>query len=104
MNEAINFLKTRRCHEPLAETAEPADGSPSAVDLLAQDKVHQDLHRAVLALDPKYGAVIYLFHFLQMSYEAVAEALDLPEKTVKSRLFSARQLLRADLERHGHGS
>ena len=42
-----------------------------------------------------------LRHFADLSYEQVAAALDLPEKTVKSRLFTARQVMRDLLEREG---
>jgi DNA-directed RNA polymerase specialized sigma24 family protein len=34
---------------------------------------------------------------MQLSYEDMADILQLPEKTVKSRLYSARQLLREHL-------
>jgi RNA polymerase sigma-70 factor (ECF subfamily) len=37
--------------------------------------------------------VIVLRHFAEMSYREIAELLDLPERTVKSRLHSARQQL-----------
>jgi RNA polymerase sigma-70 factor, ECF subfamily len=45
--------------------------------------------------------VITLRHFMHLSYEDMAEVLQLPEKTVKSRLYSARQLLREHLLRCG---
>jgi DNA-directed RNA polymerase specialized sigma24 family protein len=37
--------------------------------------------------------VILLRHFAEMRYDQMAAALGVPEKTVKSRLFSARQRL-----------
>ena len=103
VNESINFLKTRHLHEPIDEGLDPPDRAPSAVEALDDDDRHRDLRRAVQRLEPKYGAVVTLFHLLQMPYDAVAEALDLPEKTVKSRLFTARQLLREEMGRLGHG-
>ena len=54
-----------------------------------------------MTLSDDYRAVIVLRHFLDCSYEEIAEVLQLPEKTVKSRLFSARQLLRAVLQPTG---
>jgi DNA-directed RNA polymerase specialized sigma24 family protein len=36
-----------------------------------------------------------------LSYHDMADVLELPEKTVKSRLYSARQLLRDHLLQHG---
>jgi RNA polymerase sigma-70 factor, ECF subfamily len=45
--------------------------------------------------------VIVLRHFLDCSYEDMATILSLPEKTVKSRLFSARQRLKDTLRSAG---
>jgi len=38
---------------------------------------------------------------MHLSYEDMAQTLALPEKTVKSRLYSARQLLRTMLAQDG---
>ena len=54
-------------------------------------------------LEPNYRAVVILRHFIHLSYREVSDILSLPEKTVKSRLFTARQLLREALEAKGHG-
>jgi len=103
VNESINFLKTRKLHEPIEGGPEPADSAMGAGEAMDDDLRHGALRRAVQALGPHYAPVVTLFHFLQLSYEEVAEALDLPEKTVKSRLFTARQLLRGEMEKRGHG-
>ena len=44
-------------------------------------------------LSLEYREVIALRHFADLSYEEMADAIGVPEKTVKSRLFSARQKL-----------
>jgi RNA polymerase sigma-70 factor (ECF subfamily) len=54
-------------------------------------------------LDPNYRAVIILRHFVHFSYNEISDILSVPEKTVKSRLFTARQQLREALEAKGHG-
>ena len=41
------------------------------------------------------------FFFIATSYQDMADTLSLPEKTVKSRLYSARQLLRDILAQEG---
>jgi len=41
--------------------------------------------------------VITLRHFSELSYREMGHVLDLDEKTVKSRLFEARQRLREAL-------
>jgi RNA polymerase sigma-70 factor (ECF subfamily) len=50
--------------------------------------------RALLELKPGDRAVVVLRHLDALSYEEIADALGVPVKTVKSRLFTARQRLR----------
>ena len=50
-------------------------------------------------LTPDYRVVVALRHYQGFSYEEIGEILGVPEKTVKSRLFTARQQLREILER-----
>ena len=54
-----------------------------------------------MTLRPDYRAVIVLKHFLDSSYEDMSEILGIPDKTVKSRLFTARQALKEALNGHG---
>jgi RNA polymerase sigma-70 factor (ECF subfamily) len=54
-----------------------------------------------MALSEDARAVIVLRYFSGCSYEEIGHVLGLPEKTVKSRLFTARQRLRAQLESQG---
>jgi RNA polymerase sigma-70 factor (ECF subfamily) len=54
-----------------------------------------------MTLKPDFRSVIVLRHFLECSYQDMAEILSLPEKTVKSRLFAARQLLAEALRKDG---
>ena len=45
--------------------------------------------------------VLVLRYFTECSYRQIGEILELPGKTVKSRLFTARQQLKDKLEQHG---
>jgi DNA-directed RNA polymerase specialized sigma24 family protein len=47
--------------------------------------------------------VVVLKYFTGLSYREIGDAVGLPEKTVKSRLFAARQELEARLS-DGRGS
>ncbi len=91
MNESINFVKARRSFEPLDE--EVAHGFPRLEPIEAVER-NRAVRQAVQALKPDHRAVIVLRHFLDCSYDEVAEVLHLPVKTVKSRLFDARRQLR----------
>jgi RNA polymerase sigma-70 factor (ECF subfamily) len=99
LNESINRLNGRRRSGPVSEDISVDEPGPDqSVDSL---QAGRRVQAALMTLREEYRAVIVLRHFLDLSYEDMAEILDLPEKTVKSRLFSARQLLRDVLRRQG---
>ena len=99
LNESINQLSGRRRTGPVPEDA-PSDG-PGPDESLDSLQAARHVQAALVTLPEQYRAVIVLRHFLDCSYTDMAEILELPEKTVKSRLFSARQLLRSALQHPG---
>jgi RNA polymerase sigma-70 factor (ECF subfamily) len=58
------------------------------------------LHNAIARLPENQRIVLYMYHGESMSYEEIAESLDLPIGTVKSRLNRARISLRSHLRPH----
>jgi RNA polymerase sigma-70 factor (ECF subfamily) len=54
-----------------------------------------------MELQEDYRVVVVLRHFSDLSYRDISEVLHIPEKTVKSRLYSARQLMKAQLIEQG---
>lgn len=93
INESLNVLRSRgRGDEPVDERLPSEDGGPD--DLLAGDQGREAVLAAVRRLKPEYRAVIVLRYFADLAYEDVGEALELDPKTVKSRLYTARQLLK----------
>jgi RNA polymerase sigma-70 factor (ECF subfamily) len=54
-----------------------------------------------MALNLDYRTVIALRHFSDLSYREISDILQIPEKTVKSRLYSARQLMKDQLVANG---
>jgi RNA polymerase sigma-70 factor, ECF subfamily len=53
-------------------------------------------------LNEDYRTVVVLKHISGCSYQQISEILQLPEKTVKSRLYSARQLMKKSLLNDGN--
>ena len=56
-----------------------------------------DLHAAILSLPKKHRLVLVLYYFREFSYSEIARMLDIPEGTVKSRLNTAKKLLKRRL-------
>lgn len=91
INEALNFKARTRSTEPLAESI--VSDSPTPEENLQASRVSESIGKALSGLTPEYRAVVVLRHFEDLSYEEIATTLRIPEKTVKSRLFSARRQL-----------
>jgi RNA polymerase sigma factor (sigma-70 family) len=58
-----------------------------------EDQQRALIHEAIEQLPEKYHRVIVMRHQQEMSYEEIAEELDLPLGTVKAHIFRARALL-----------
>ena len=56
-----------------------------------------DLHAAILSLPKKHRLVLVLYYFREFSQSEIARMLDIPEGTVKSRLNTAKKLLKRRL-------
>lgn len=92
VNECLNQIEKRRRVEPL----DPNIDLPSPEKATSRLEVREATERvqgALLRLTPAHREVVILRHFLEMSYDEIAGTLTIPEKTVKSRLYEARQRL-----------
>ena len=90
VNECLNVSRARRPEEAL-DGDEQDGGTP--FDTTLESERREQIQLALLRLTPEYRTVVVLRHFAGQSYGEIAEALAIPEKTVKSRLYSARQRL-----------
>ncbi|HUF46807.1 MAG TPA: RNA polymerase sigma factor [Vicinamibacterales bacterium] len=89
VNESLNFRRGRRVHQPI-EAAGPPVVTDDPVERIAAE---ERIQAALMALGAGYREVIVMRYFADLSYEEIGQALGIPEKTVKSRLFTARQQL-----------
>jgi RNA polymerase sigma-70 factor (ECF subfamily) len=97
VNECLNARRDGRQHEEIPlELAESGGRSPA--DLFENAERRRRVQAAILALPLEYREVVVLRHFADLSYEEIGETLDVPAKTVKSRLHTAKARL-ADLLR-----
>jgi RNA polymerase sigma-70 factor, ECF subfamily len=100
INEAINALKRRHPLESLDESA-PSREMTDPEALHARGEQARQVQEALMLLKPEHRVAIVLRHFLDCSYAEMAAIADIPEKTVKSRLFTARRVLRDLLVQKG---
>lgn len=108
LNTAKNWLMTQR-RRPVALSSMTADGEESdALDPGLQDaatpeaalagrQVGEAIDRAIAHLPEELSMAIVLREIEGLSYEEIAEAMQCPVGTVRSRLFRAREAIAAEL-------
>ena len=99
VNESINVLQRRRPTRAHRGRRTRRVGRPEGQ--VAGQQIGAGIQKAIMTLKPDYRSVIVLRHLLDCSYQDMAEILSLPERTVKSRLFAARQQLTEALGKDG---
>ncbi len=86
----------------LSESEDAEDGLPMQIpdtsanpaERFEQAEFSAQVRNLVSALPPIYSAVISMYHMQSLSYDEIADVLELPIGTVKARLFRARAALR----------
>lgn len=99
-NECLNALRARRPSAPLPEDL-AASGSPA--DDVEREQLRVTVQAALMQLSDDQREIVLLRHFTELSYDEIAASTGIPAKTVKSRLYSARQRLASLLALHGRG-
>ena len=101
-NNCIDFIRKKKAnHISLDQNDEEHEKATYEVQspmmdpeehLISQQKAKL-LRNVVTKLKPRYRKLIELRYFRELSYEEIAEELELPIGTVKAQLFRARELL-----------
>jgi len=117
-NLAFNYLRSmrRRREQPLEALAaedeaeqdylpawmmDPSPGPDAAFESLEQ---HEQFRHLVQGLPEDKRDVLYLVHEMEMSIQAAADELGIPEGTAKSRLHYAKKRLAREWQDVVHGS
>jgi RNA polymerase sigma-70 factor (ECF subfamily) len=77
----------------------PAPGG-SPFDYVLEGEKHTLIEEALSSLSPCFRAVVVLRDIEDLTYEEIAQVLQLPLGTVKSRILRGRDALRKELGRH----
>jgi RNA polymerase sigma-70 factor (ECF subfamily) len=99
VNESLNWLRRTGREDELDEEVDFAASESAGPEWqLAQQQQSRRIQAALLRLKANDRMVLMLRHFSELGYEEIAQILDLDVKTVKSRLYEARQRLRELLQ------
>ena len=103
-NNCVDFIRKKRLQTVYLDDIRTSAGNdvyeypiPSEADNPEESIIHQQrvqiLRDVVKQLKPRYRKLVEMRYFEEMSYEEIAEELDMPLGTVKVQLFRARDLL-----------
>lgn len=102
-NNCIDFIRKKKLHTTsiYGMTDDDGDEVPLQIksDTLNPEETSikkqqtEELKLLIQSLPPRYRNLITLRYFDELSYEEIAQQLDLPLGTVKAQLFRARYLL-----------
>lgn len=99
VNESLNFSKRKNFLEELDNRHSNNEKDPDVI--YEQTERGEKIQDALMKLDMIYRVPVVLKHFMNYSYKEISYLIDVPEKTVKSRLFEGRHLLKNILIKKG---
>jgi RNA polymerase sigma-70 factor (ECF subfamily) len=103
-NNCIDFIRKKKLQTTsIDQSSQTEDGesAPIAVkdkSMTPEESIIKDqraikIREVIQTLSPKYRQLIELRYFEELSYEEIADQLDLPLGTVKAQLFRAKDML-----------
>lgn len=111
-NHTIDYLRKKKLKTySLDEPVQTKDGevsidvideSSESDDLIQRKQRSKILRQALDSLPDKYKQVIELRHMDELSYQEIADIMDLPLGTIKAHIFRARELLYKYLKDRQH--
>lgn len=111
-NVCLDFLRAKKRRQTVSLSVTDDDGEDTELDIADESKsperiferamTRDAVRRGLAALTPEYRQILILRELQGMSYEEIAEVLELESGTVKSRIFRARKKLCAFLLRDGN--
>jgi RNA polymerase sigma-70 factor, ECF subfamily len=99
-HKAIDAVRrtARHATELLDEAADLPTPAPGPADDAHDHSVEQLTRRALQRLSAEHREVLYLAFYADVPYEQIALLLEVPQNTVKTRVYYAKQKLREHLE------
>lgn len=103
VNAALD-MKRRRNREVLSDEpvgAEVADTGDTPDEQAVKNMTYAAVRQALDSMDEVYREPLMMYYYSQMSVLEIAEALDISEGTVKSRMSRGRKILAKHLRARG---
>lgn len=91
--KSINFSSMVN-EENKDQTIDIKDESMLPDEVILKGEDQKQVHKLIYELSDKYKTVLIMYHFNEMSYSDIATALNIPQRTVETRLYRARRMLK----------
>ncbi len=103
VNKALDWKRSQKRRQALAECLEQIclaeNRSDSKIEqVILQREQEMLLHQLCRGLSPPYRRVVVKYHFEGKSYQTIAREEGISVKTVESRLYRARKMMREKWE------
>lgn len=96
LKEKYRFQKNQRLNSD-----DYSDNKPSPLEIQISDEQQRYLYKTITKLPDKQKEILVLRLYGEHSYETIAEIMNLPIGTVKSRIFYAVKSCKNDLKENG---
>ncbi len=98
INKALNYIRDKKMkfddHEKFPETASKR---ASAQEMMEESEMEKVIHAAIDRLPERCRIVFCLSRFEEMSYQEIANKLEISIKTVENQISKALKYLRSEL-------
>ena len=103
-NAAIDVMRREKRHQTVGdgEMMELADDADSPQEMVERTEQQEAVQKALAILSEEYREVLLLRYMEELDYAEIAEVLQLPSGTVKSRINRAKAALKAALLKSGN--
>ena len=103
-NAAIDVMRREKRHQTVGdgEMIEVADDADSPQETVERTEQQEAVQEALATLSEEYREVLLLRYMEELDYAEIAEVLQLPSGTVKSRINRAKAALKAALLKSGN--
>mgnify|MGYP003295718702 FL=1 len=103
-NAAIDVMRREKRHQTVGdgEMIEVADDADSPQETVERTEKQEAVQKALATLSEEYREVLLLRYMEELDYAEIAEVLQLPSGTVKSRINRAKAALKTALLKSGN--
>lgn len=99
VNEALAWLRAKKNQQPEEITAStPMPLQMDGEGILLNSELNDQIHKAIDSLPPRCRAVFQLSRFEELSYQEIADKMEISIKTVEHQMGKALRVLREGLK------